>query len=241
MKNIKIAHIYYDLLNLYGENGNIRALVKKIEEQKVKVHVTYVSLADEIDFSAYDLFYIGSGTEKNLLLALEHLLPYQEEIKKAVNDGKFFLITGNALEIFGNSYQTLDLKTYAGLEIFHYDAKEIDTRIVGEQLYTSSLIAQKIIGFQNRAGILKHVEEHNLFTIIDGMGYTSQNESEGVWKNHAYATYLLGPLCIRNPYFTDYLIEELFAYKNISMTKVHKGIEYQAYLEYLKNFDKTKK
>lgn len=241
MKKIKIAHIYYDLLNLYGENGNIRALVKKIEEQKVNTQVSYFSLADEIDFNAHDLFYIGSGTEENLLLALEHLLPFQEEMKKAVEDGKFFVITGNAVDIFGNSYQTLDQKTYAGLEIFHYDAKETATRIVGEQLYTSSLIANKIIGFQNRAGILKNVEEHNLFTVLNGMGYTEKNESEGVWKRHAYATYLLGPIFIRNPYFTDYLIEELFTYKKLNYTKMQKGIEYQAYQEYLKNFDKTKK
>ena len=26
---VKIAHLYYDLMNLYGENANIRAIEKK--------------------------------------------------------------------------------------------------------------------------------------------------------------------------------------------------------------------
>ena len=33
MKTIKIAHLYYDLMNLYGENGNIRFLKKKLEDE----------------------------------------------------------------------------------------------------------------------------------------------------------------------------------------------------------------
>lgn len=236
MKKIRIAHLYYDLMNLYGENGNLRALQYKIEEQKQKCVIDKISLHDDIDFQKYDIVYMGCGTEDSLLLALEHLLPYKDAIKDAASAGTFFFLTGNALEIFGNSYQTLDQKTYVGLGLLSYDAKETQERIVGEQFYTSSLIKETVIGFQNRKGVLYNVEEQNLFTVVSGHGYAPKVECEGVWKEHVFATYLLGPIFIRNPYFTDYLLEQLFTQKKLPYTKVHKGIAYLAYEQYLKNF-----
>ena len=83
MKSFKIAHLYYDLMNLYGENGNIRYLSKKIEEQGIKVNVDYLSLEDEIDFSKYDMFYIGTGSEENQLLVIEDIVNYKDSIKEA--------------------------------------------------------------------------------------------------------------------------------------------------------------
>ena len=53
MKKFKIAHLYYDLMNLYGENGNIRYLVKCLEEQGIEVEVHFLSMEEKIDFKKY--------------------------------------------------------------------------------------------------------------------------------------------------------------------------------------------
>ena len=97
MKTFKIAHLYYDLMNLYGENGNVRYLAKKIEEQDIKVKVDYLSLGDEIDFSDYDLFYMGMGSEENQLLVIDHILKYKDQVKEAIDSNKFFIVTGNSI------------------------------------------------------------------------------------------------------------------------------------------------
>ena len=76
MKTFKIAHLYYDLMNLYGENGNIRYLKNRLEEQDINVEVSFLSIEDEIDFNKYDMYYIGSGSEENQLLVLNDLLKY---------------------------------------------------------------------------------------------------------------------------------------------------------------------
>ena len=68
MKKIKIAHLYYDLMNLYGENGNIRYLVKSLGEQGIDVEVHFLSMEDKIDFKKYDFYYIGMGSEENKML-----------------------------------------------------------------------------------------------------------------------------------------------------------------------------
>ena len=61
METIKIAHLYYDLMNLYGEHGNILALTKHLEAHKIKTIVHYLSLEDEIDFSKYDILQMNKN------------------------------------------------------------------------------------------------------------------------------------------------------------------------------------
>ena len=65
MKKIKIAHLYYDLMNLYGENGNVRYLKKKLEEQDFEVSVHFLTVAEDIDFTKYDIYYMGMGSDDN--------------------------------------------------------------------------------------------------------------------------------------------------------------------------------
>ena len=101
MPKIKIAHLYYDLMNLYGENGNVRALKRFIERQDIKCDIHFLTIGDKINFEDYDLFYIGMGSENSEMLVLEDIKQYKDDIKKAINKGKHFLITGNSMELFG--------------------------------------------------------------------------------------------------------------------------------------------
>ena len=120
---INILHLYYDLLNLYGENGNIKALKKHLEEMGVRVNIEFLTINDVIDFSRYDFVYIGAGTEKSQKLVLKHLLKYKKDIKNYIESNKFFLATGNSLELFGKFIKTKDT-TYKCLNIFDYESYE---------------------------------------------------------------------------------------------------------------------
>ena len=235
MKTFKIAYLYYDLMNLYGEIGNVLALKSHLEQQNIQVNIDHISLNDEINIDDYDLFYIGSGNDEALLLSLERLRKYQKQIKKAFKNNKFFLITGNAINMFGKNYTTLDNITYKCLDILNYNSIEIDFRIVGEQKYNFSQINYPIIGFQNRGSVLKEVKENCLFNVINGTGNVPKATTEGIWQKNFYATHLLGPLLIRNPYFTEYIVKQITKYLKIDYKYYENEWEIKAYLEYQKN------
>ena len=74
MKKFKIAYLYYDLMNLYGENGNIRYLEKKLKEQDIDLQIELLSIPDKIDYKKYDFYYIGAGSEKNEIIVLKDML-----------------------------------------------------------------------------------------------------------------------------------------------------------------------
>ena len=238
MKKIKIAHLYYDLMNLYGESGNVKAIMKSIEAANVEYEVHFLTIGDKIDFSKYDFYYMGMGSEENLLLVLEDIIKYSKDIKKSIANNKFFLVTGNALELFGKYIETLDADIKINtLNIFDYYSRETDFRIVGEQLYKFENIPEKIIGFQNRSSTLRNCT-NPLFKVIKGTGHEPRSTYEGIRENNFFGSYLLGPLLIRNPYFTDYIVDQLLKSKGIEYKTNSNTMEYTAYNEFIKNFNK---
>ena len=224
MKTIKIAHLYYDLMNYYGEQGNVLALKTAIEYAGFKVNIKTLSVDDEIDFEKYDIFYMGMGTKRNQEIVRKDILKYKEKIENVI-DKKMFIMTGNSYELFGKK---IDDKKCLG--IFNFSSKTTD-RIVGEQVLKCDIIKETIIGFQNRFSS-NNIKDDYLFEVIKGTGNDLESKVEGIHKNNFFGTYLLGPILIRNPYFKDALL------KYIGIDKVNtKLVDYKAYHEYLKNFN----
>ena len=205
---IHIAHLYYDLLNLYGESGNIKALKHALDNDN-DVYIHFLTIGDRLELDKYDFIYIGMGTEENMHIALKHLIKYKEDLKKYIKDGKIILATGNSFEMFGKfiDYHGKHIK---GLGLFNYYALDTDKRIVGEKKVHSNFIKKPIIGFENRGSTTKG----NLNFLENG--YT---------ENNFYGTYIIGPILVRNPELLKYFIYKLTNKK----TKLDLKLEEQAY------------
>ena len=196
---ITIGHLYYDLMNLYGEIGNIKVLTYHLKNQGIKVNIKNLSIDDDINFDELDLIYIGSGTNNNQLLVLNDILKYKEDIHKYYNDNKFFLITGNAIELFGEQIIDIDNNVHEGLKLFDYYTKENKKRIVNEVYIPSLFTKENILGFNNHFG---SIYKDNI-----------KLDNKFIFNNNFYGTYTLG-LLPRNPSFTKYFIKQLIINKN---------------------------
>ena len=231
---IRIAHLYYDLMNLYGESGNIKALCYELENQKIKFKVDRLSIGDKIDFSKYDFFYMGSGTSYNQCLVSQDLVKYKEDIKIAIDQNKFFLLTGNALELLGKKiFQDKEI----GLQIFDYCAITEEKRTVSEVIAKHNDIKLPILGFQNRDSKIVDNSSY-LFKITYGTGFSEHKNQEGVSYKNVLGTYIIGPVLARNPHFLQYVIKKLILQKNIKFKfkKFNLDLEKKAYDNYLENY-----
>ena len=184
---IKIANIYDDLLNLYGDTGNAKALAYHLRETGEEVLLDKIKFGDEINFSEYNIIFIGSGTENNLKLALDDILQYKNDIMEYKSKGGFLVATGNSIELFGKS----------ALEIFDYTVTFPDERTVKDVCIKTPLFDTDIIGFENHRGTIDRDEK----IILDG---------------NFILTYTIGPLLVRNPKLTDYIIKKLLSSINNS-------------------------
>ena len=219
---IKILHLYYDLLNLYGENANLRALKNSLEKQGQKVKIDFISIDDKANILDYDFIYFGSGSDEEINLAKKDILKYKKDLIKYINDKKFMLVTGNGLDILEG--------------ILDYKVKKLDFRIVGEQVYTFNEFKELVIGFNNRDSVIYESNEEALFKVKNGTGRDINVLDEGIKKNNFYGTYLLGPILVRNPYLLKHITKKLLESKKLKYKNVKKDVSYVAYEEFLKNF-----
>ena len=234
MNKIHIAHLYYDLMNLYGESGNIAALEKGFNNQDMFTEITKLTVNDKIDFNKYDIYYIGCGSENNQKIVIENILKYKEKIKNAIDNGKHFIFTGNSYELLGKYIEKVNGEKIETLGIFDFYTKEIDTRIIGEEIMECSFFKEPIIGFQNRQCVLNNNKNH-LFEVLNGHANNYKSNNEGIHYKNLYATYLLGPLLIRNPLLKEHIIKEILEKKDI-LYKSIPTIDEKAYNEFVKNF-----
>lgn len=234
---ITIAHLYYDLLNLYGESGNIKALKLQLESFGLKVTIKLLTTDDEFHFEDYDFVYMGMGTEYNQLLALKHLLKYKEDIKQAIVNGQFFLITGNSLELFGKYLINREGKKVKTLNIFDYTTVMEEFRIVDEALFQCEFMKSPVLGFQNQFGIIKNIKTP-WFNVLKGTGSYPKSKTEGIQQYHFFGTYLIGPLLVRNPELLKYFCKELMKKVgyNTKKAKFHLELETKAYRCFMENY-----
>lgn len=239
---INILHLYYDLLNLYGENANTRCLYNELKRNNIKVNIDYRSINEQINFDKYDIIYIGSGSEDNLFIALNDIMKRRNDIKKYIENNGYLILTGNSMDLFGkyiiNNDEEIDT-----LNIFDYYVKLTNEkmfnnasgyRIVGEVNASTNLIKEKIIGFQNRCDLVYDIKDP-LFKTSKDYSNDYNSESEGFHYKNVYATHIIGPLFIRNPYFTDYLLNKICKEHKLKYKKEESSLKI-AYKKYLENF-----
>lgn len=204
---ITIAHLYYDLLNLYGECGNVRILKKILEEQNVDVVVKFLTVDDKLNFEDYDFVYMGMGIEDNLKIANKHLKKYKKDIQKYIEDGKYFICTGNSYELFGKEI-AFESETIKTLGIFDYKSKILEERKIMEISAKTDMIDKELIGFMNTESTNDNKKENFLKNI------NNTDENEGIIYKNFIGTYLIGPLLVRNPELLKLIVKKVIKEKD---------------------------
>lgn len=210
---MKIEVLFPEICNLYGDLGNIRYL-EKIND-KIKIINTH--LVDKPFFvdNKPDLIYMGTMTEKSQEIVIEKLKKYKKRIKELIDEGVHFLITGNAFEIFGKNIIDEKGNEIKCLGIYKTTAK----RYMKQRfncLYVGEFNKLKIVGFKSQFTHSYGENKNYFIKTIRGAGLNPHEENEGVKINNFYATYIIGPILVLNPYFTKYLLDSI-GLKNYKM------------------------
>lgn len=205
---IKILHLYYDIMNLYGDYGNVSILKKHFEDQGFEVILDKKTIGEEVKIDEYDFIFIGSGTERNLDVVLEDIKKYKDKLKEFIDKEKVILLTGNSFEMFGKS---IDSKEALG--IFDYETKREKDRKTSDIIYKSKFLDEKIVGFVNKCTNIYH-NNNPFFEVYFGIGENENNDYEGVKYKNLYGTHISGPILVRNPEFLKLIVKIVCINKN---------------------------
>ena len=209
---LKILYLYPDMLELYGDYGNIQVLKYRIESRGCQAVIDRYSIGDDApNFNDYDIVFAGGGADNEQSILAEDLVKYKENIQEAVQNGVFFLLICGAYQLFGKYYKGVEGNIIPGLEVFDYytvanpDRKK---RCIGNIVIDANLndLKTKVIGFENHGGQTFNIS-NSFGKVLFGNGNKFGDSEEGFFKNNVIATYLHGPLLSKNPELCDYIIK----------------------------------
>ncbi|MGO5114966.1 type 1 glutamine amidotransferase [Candidatus Avoscillospira sp. LCP25S3_F1] len=236
---LKICHLYPDVLNLYGDRGNVICMEHRLHWRGIDVVTTGVSIGEPLHAADYDLFFIGGGQDFEQEVLLGDLGGGKaDEIKAAIADGKSFLAICGGYQMLGAYYKTWDgvqCDFIGALDLYTIGSKE---RMIGNYMFTcEELNGQTVVGFENHSGkTYLGSGVRPMGKILVGHGNNGEDGGEGARYNNVFATYSHGCLLPKNPVLCDHILTTALAYKygTVQLEPLDDTLEQTAHL-YMKN------
>lgn len=206
-ENITIEILFPEFCNLYGDISNMKYLRKCMP----KANFIETAFDEEPAFNKQkvNFIYLGPMTENRQEKVIQKLMPYKEKIEELIEKNTIFLITGNAIEIFGTHIENEDGTKIQALGIFNIHAKR-DMLHRHNSIFVGTWEDLQLVGFKSQFTFSYGENNKNYFAKVEkGIGLNKESNLEGIQQNNFIGTYLIGPILILNPHFTEKLIQKM--------------------------------
>lgn len=232
---MKIEILFPEYCNLFGDYGNMMYLKECLPDAEF----IETSMKDVPYFAEHDdvnLIYMGPMTERAQEKIITKLMPYKERIETLIDEKVSFLFTGNAMEVLFREIIDGE-RQIPGLNIFDFTAIRDYKRRYNGNFY-GDFNQRKIVGCKSQFSMTLGSNENFYFVkAIRGTGINRNSMYEGIHKKNFIGTYLIGPLLVMNPYFTQYLLYHM----GIKKPKIaHAQALKEAYNQRLVEFENKK-
>ena len=207
---LKICHLYPDVLNLYGDGGNIRCLTQRLAWRGLEAELVKMPIGSQGSLSDADLIFIGGGQDFEQQVLLEDLHTGRDrELRAAIEDGVTVLAVCGGYQMLGAYYETHDGQRcdfIGALDLYTVGAKK---RMIGNYMFrcAGELGGMTVVGFENHSGrTLLGSGVEPLGTVLAGFGNNGEDGTEGAHYKNVFGTYSHGPMLPKNPEFADLLL-----------------------------------
>ncbi len=203
------AHLFPELLNLYGDRGNIMAFIRRCEWRGITVTTREILTTDSLNLKNIDFLFIGGGSDREQKMMVELLKSKVSELRAAIDGGLVILAVCGGFQMLGQHYQSSDGVIIPGLGLLDFFTRAEEKRLVGDcavKVLLEDQTSLNLVGFENHAGRTSLEEVKPFGKVLKGFGNNGEDGLEGAQYNNLFCTYLHGPLLPKNPKFADYLI-----------------------------------
>lgn len=205
-QSITILQLYPRDMNIYGDQGNLQVLVRRLEWYGYAPKVITYNAGDSLPKSA-DIVIGGGGQDSGQEKIHADLLKIGPTLKAWADDGTPMLMVCGLYQLFGRFFRTLNNTVIEGIGILDIETYGTNERLIGN-IITSSDAFGEIIGYENHSGQTFLGENATPFaSVIRGAGNNSKDGHEGVLYKNVIGTYLHGSILPKNPAVADFLIK----------------------------------
>ncbi len=205
---LKIFHMYPDLLNLYGDRGNVLIIEKRARWRKIPVEIKKFTKDEKEDLEEADIIFIGGGSDREQEILFSHILKFKKTIKDLIEDGVPLLAVCGGYQLLGEYYIDAHGEKIEGLSLLNFYTQAEKGRLIGNILIETELpiYPKTLVGFENHGGRTYH-NYKPLGRVIRGYGNNGKDGYEGIIYKNCIGTYLHGPILSKNPHLADFLIK----------------------------------
>ena len=207
-RKLQILHLYPELLNLYGDSGNILVLRKRLEWRHLGCTVHEVHMGERASLTGIDLVFIGGGSDREQRIVCDELQRQRSELAAFVEDGGVLLAVCGGYHLLGHSY-LMGSEEVRGLSLVDLYTDRGSPRLIGNVVVESRIAPQPIVGYENHGGrthLGARVEP--LGRVLFGNGNDGKSGQEGCLYRNVVGTYVHGPLLPKNPGVADWLLSQ---------------------------------
>ncbi|MBI2196692.1 glutamine amidotransferase [Candidatus Daviesbacteria bacterium] len=258
---LTIGYLYGDLMNIYGDTGNIIALKKRAEWRGIEVEIKNISIGDKLKKGEVDIFFFGGGQDQAQELVSADLLKSGKGklIKQEVERGMPLLAICGGYQLLGDYYRPHKGPKLPGISMFPaYTLASFD-RMIGNIVIQSSAISYQLsdrkqkksddrrlttddflVGFENHSGKTYLKKGANPLGLVSkGWGNNGKDKTEGCIYKNAIGCYMHGSLLPKNPKLADWLLKKALETKygkEILLEPLDDTLELQAHGVAVKKF-----
>ncbi|MDD5794246.1 type 1 glutamine amidotransferase [Clostridium sp. HCP1S3_B4] len=205
---LNICHLYPDLLNVYGDVGNILILKDRAKRRNINVNIINVSLNDEFNPEEMDIVFFGGGQDYEQSIVSKDLMKTKKEnLSKYIESGKVLIAICGGYQLLGKYYIAPDGEKLQGLGILDIYTNGGEKRFIGNTIIHNDTFNETYVGFENHSGRTYINNLTPLGKCIHGYGNNGEDGYEGCIYKNTYCTYFHGSLLSKNPELADRFLE----------------------------------
>lgn len=218
---MKIEVLFPEFCNLFGDSANMKYLKASMPEAEF----IYTGYTDEPVFltEKVNLIYLGAMSENKLTMVINKLKPHVDRIKELIEADVPFLVTSNAMDLFGKYIDHGDGTREDALGIFDFYVKR-NMRKRFNGVVDGYFDDIRMVGFKTQFSMAYSDNfDQPFIRVTNGTGMNKKVKVEGIHTHNFFATYLIGPLLTMNPLFTKHLMklmgveEPKLAFEDVAM------------------------
>lgn len=197
---LHLAHLYGNLLNTYGDNGNLLMLNYYAKQLGIKLTSEVVSIHEPFDPEKFDLVFFGGGQDFEQLIVSQDIQDKKADITKYIEDQKVMLAICGGYQLLGHYYMGAHGEKIQGIgALDHYTLSQDNNRFIGDIVIHNDEFDETYHGFENHNGrTFLGQGEKPLGKVVEGHGNNGEDGAEGAIYKNVFCSYFHGPILSRN-------------------------------------------
>ena len=206
---LRICHLYGNLMNTYGDNGNLLMLQHRAKKLGYEVETTLISLEEDFNAEDFDIVMFGGGQDFEQTVVAKDLQNKKEALIQYIEDNGVVVAICGGFQLLGRYYVNASGERLNGISAIDVCTNgQFPSRLIGDVEIVNEEFGETYLGYENHIGrtyLGKNMKP--LGKVVKGYGNNEEEHVEGCHYKNVFCSYFHGPILVRNQHLADRIIE----------------------------------